>query len=228
MKYGRIVVIGGSSGIGLATSEYLNDRCADLITVSRRPSPFGKWIKADITNLSDIQELVKSIGPNQVDGLLYLGGTWETDAFTEKYSFESCADKDLQNVLDVNLLGPMRIIQALLPNLRLANNPKIIITGAAIAGLSLTGGKEVANTSSMIGLRGLIIALRETLKEDRIGITLLKPGYIATPEVLEDFKATGTSEEYAIPFDDLFAVMEAILNLSNRTNINEIEIPTMS
>ena len=227
MKYRRIVIIGGSSGIGLATSEFLSDKTEELITVSRRPSPFGKWIKTDITNPEDIQNLIKEIGLKPIDGLLYLGGTWETNAFTDHYTFEDCSDEDLQNVLNVNLLGPIRLIQAMLPNLRLADNSRIVITGAAIADLSLTGGKEVANTSSMVGLRGLVLALRENLKEDRIGITLLKPGYIATPEVLQDFENNGTSEDYAIPMTDIFKIIESILSLSSRTNINEMEIPSM-
>ncbi len=227
MKYGRILIVGGSSGIGLATSEYLKDKCAELITVSRRPAPFGKWIKTDITKPVELQYLINEIGKKPIDGLLYLGGTWEANAFTNQYSFEACSDDDLQNVLNVNLLGPMRLIQALLPNLRSAETPKIIITGAAIAGLSLTGGKEVSNTSSMIGLRGLVLALRETLKKDKIGITLLKPGYIGTPEVLQDFKSTNTPIEYAIPLNDIFTIIESIFRLSNRTNINEMEVPSM-
>ena len=227
MKYGRILIFGGSSGVGLETAEYLKDNCEELITVSRRPSPVGQWIKTDLTNPDEIANLVKQLYKKPIDGLLYLGGTWEKHAFTEEYSFENSSNAELENVLNVNLLAPIRVIQALIPNLRLAKNPKIIVTGAAIAGLSLGGGKEVANTSSMIGLRGMVLALRENLKEDRIGITLLKPGYIATSEVLEDFKRSGTSEDYAIPIHDLMRVIETILNLSNRTNINEIEIPTM-
>ena len=227
MKYGRIIIFGGSSGIGLATAEYLSDKCEELTTLSRRKSPFGKWIETDITKLSDIENAVEKIGNKKIDGLLYLGGTWEKHAFTDKYSFESSSDDDLQNVLDVNLLGPMRLIQKLLPNLRLSQNAKIIITGAAIADLSLGGGKEVANTSSMIGLKGLVLALRENLKEDRIGVTLLKPGYIATPEVIQGFEESNTPMDYASPLSDVLIVIETILKLSNRTNINELEMPTM-
>ncbi|MEM9675883.1 MAG: SDR family NAD(P)-dependent oxidoreductase, partial [Bacteroidota bacterium] len=119
MNYGRIIIIGGSSGIGLAASEYLKDKCKELITLSRRPSPFGKWIKTDITNPIEIKNFIQEIGQKPIDGLLYLGGTWETNAFTDQYSFEECSDNDLRNVLSVNLLGPMRLIQAVLPNLRI-------------------------------------------------------------------------------------------------------------
>lgn len=227
MQYGRIIIFGGSSGIGLAASQYLEPKCKELITVSRRPAPYGRWIKTDLSQPSEIATLAKVLEGKPVDALLYLGGTWETHAFTPDYAFDTCTDEDLENVLNVNLLAPIRVTQAFLPHLRASENARIIVTGAAIAGLSLGGGKEVANTASMIGLQGMIIGLRQNLQADRIGVTLLKPGYVATPEVLADFKATGTSEDYAIPMQDLLAVIETVLNLSNRTNINEIEIPTM-
>ena len=227
MQYGRIIIFGGSSGIGLAASQFLEPRCEELITVSRRPAPHGRWIKTDLSQPSEIAALAQALEGKAVDALLYLGGTWETDAFTLAYDFSTCSDKDLENVLNINLLAPIRVTQAFLPHLKAAVNARIIVTGAAIAGLSLGGGKEVANTASMIGLQGMIIGLRQNLQADRIGVTLLKPGYVATSEVLEDFKATGISEDYAIPLQDLMAVIETVLNLSNRTNINEIEIPTM-
>ena len=50
MKYGRVVLFGASSGIGLVVSEYLSDKCKDLITISRRHAPHGRWIKADLTD----------------------------------------------------------------------------------------------------------------------------------------------------------------------------------
>ena len=227
MKYGNIIVVGGSSGIGLEYARFIEHQCEELITISRRPSPNGKWIKTDITKPKDIQNLVKEIGQKPIDGLLYLGGTWETNAFTNEYSFENCTDRDFENVMAVNLLGPIRLIQALMPNLKKAVNPRIVVTGAAIAGLSLGGGKEVANTASMLGLRGMVLGLRHTLRDYKIGVTLLKPGYVATPEVLQDFKESGISDDHAIPLSDLFEIIESIFRLSPRTNINEIEIPTM-
>ena len=121
----------------------------------------------------------------------------------------------------------MRLIQKLLPNLRKSANAKIIVIGAAIGGLNLYPGKEVSNTSSKFGLRGLVFSLRQWLKNDRIGITLINPGNVATPEVLGDLEGTGLDETHAIPFSDLFALIEYLLQLSNRTNITEIDMPTM-
>jgi short-subunit dehydrogenase len=224
MKYGRVVLFGASSGIGLAVSEYLSDKCKDLITISRRQAPHGRWIKADLTNNNEIESLINQIKELPIDTILYLGGTWEKNAFTEEYNFEKSNDFDTENVLGVNLLAPIKIIQKLLPNLRKSNNAKIIIIGAAIGGLTIQKSKEVANTASKFGLRGVIYSLRQLLSKDKIGITLINPGNIATPEVLNDLDQDETK---AIPLNDFFSIIECVMALSNRTNINEIEVPNM-
>ena len=140
---------------------------------------------------------------------------------------ETCSDEDNENVLNVNLLAPIRVIQQLLPNLKKSNNAKIVIIGAAVGGLNLSKSLEVSNTSSKFGLRGLVFSLRQTLNKDSIGITLINPGNVATEEVLNDLKNEGKDETYAIPLADLFNVIETVMNLSNRANINEIDIPNM-
>jgi 3-oxoacyl-[acyl-carrier protein] reductase len=224
MKYGRVILFGASNGIGLAVAEYLLDKCQDLISVSRRPAPYGRWIKTDITDNNEIESLTQQIKELPIDTLLYLGGTWEKGAFTDKYNFEKSTDFDTENVISVNLQAPIKIVQRLLPNLRKSNNAKIIIIGAAIGGLTIQKSKEVANTASKFGLRGVVYSLRQLLSKDKIGITLINPGNIATPEVLNDLEQDETK---AIPFSDLFSIIECVMTLSNRTNINEIELPNM-
>lgn len=159
--------------------------------------------------------------------MLYLGGTWERDAFTKNYSFETCSDEDLENVLNVNLLAPIRVIQSLLPNLKASKNAKIIVMGAAVGGLNAYPSREVANTASKFGLRGVVFSLRETLKQYGIGVTLINPGNVSTPEVLSDLNSVGKDESYAIPLAELLYVIECVLSLSSHANVSEIDIPSM-
>ena len=156
-----------------------------------------------------------------------MGGTWETKAFTQEYSFEKCSDEDIENVIAVNLLAPIRLVKSLLPALRQANNPKVIFMGA-LSGLDNFPSREVANTASKFGLRGVVHALREELRQDRIAVTIINPGNIATPEVLNDLKEVRQPESNAIPLSDLLSVIDCILSLSRSTCIKEIQIPAMS
>ena len=156
-----------------------------------------------------------------------MGGTWETKAFTREYSFEKCSDEDIENVIAVNLLAPIQLVKSLLPALRQAQNPKIIFMGA-LSGLDNFPAPEVANSASKFGLRGVVHALREELRKDRIAVTIINPGNIATPEVLDDLKQAGQPETNAIPLSDLLNVIDCVLSLSRSTCLKEIQIPAMN
>ncbi|MDJ0743797.1 MAG: SDR family oxidoreductase [Xenococcaceae cyanobacterium MO_167.B27] len=226
-QFQKVVVVGASRGVGAAVAEHIMPRTTELITVSRSPSSIGNWVKADISNKAGIETVNRAVGNSPLDALLYMGGTWETEAFSSEYSFENCSDEDIVNVIAVNLLAPIRLVKSLLPVLRQATNPKIIFMGA-LSGLDNFPAREVANSASKFGLRGVVHSLREELRKDRIAVTIINPGNIGTPEVLDDLKQAGQPETNAIPLSDLMNVIDCVLSLSRSTCIKEISIPAMS
>lgn len=226
-SFNKIVVVGASRGVGAAVAEHLMPKTTELITVSRTVSSFGNWIQADVSTKAGIKTVKKAVDDSPLDALLYMGGTWETKAFTREYSFEQCSDEDIANVIAVNLLAPIRLVKSLLPSLRKAANSKIIFMGA-LSGLDNFPAREVANSASKFGLRGVVHSLREELRQDRIAVTIINPGNIATPEVLNDLRQAGQPETNAIPLSDLLSIIDCILSLSNSTCIKEIQLPAMS
>jgi hypothetical protein len=58
-------------------------------------------------------------------------------------------------------------------------------------------------------------------------VTLINPGNVATEEVINDLETMGLDDSHAIPMNDLIQILEMILQLSNRSNINEIDLPSM-
>ncbi|MEM9246437.1 MAG: SDR family oxidoreductase [Cyanobacteria bacterium P01_F01_bin.153] len=222
----NFVVVGASRGIGAAVAEHLAEQGHQLITVSRSPSTMGRWIKADISTRKGIEAVHSAVDKAVVDGLLYMGGTWETGAFTRDYSFENCSDREMETVIGVNLLAPIRLVQALLPNLRQSTNPKIVFMGS-LSGLDNFSGREVANAASKFGLRGVVHALREELRPDNIAVSIINPGNVGTPEVLGDLKEAGKTGDSVIPLPDLLKVLDCILSVSRSTCIKEVQIPAM-
>jgi NAD(P)-dependent dehydrogenase (short-subunit alcohol dehydrogenase family) len=118
MTFKTILVAGASRGIGLAVAKHLASQSDRLLSVSRSAAPIGEWIQADLSNLAGIETVAAAIGSDRLDALLYMGGTWETHAFTSQYRFEACSDADIANVIAVNLVAPIRLVKALLPALR--------------------------------------------------------------------------------------------------------------
>jgi len=206
MLFKTILVAGASRGIGLAVAEHLVSRCDRLLSVSRTAAPIGEWIQADLSELAGVETVANTIVDDPLDALLYMGGMWETHAFTNQYSFEDCSDTDIAQVIAVNLVAPIRLVKALLPALCRSNNPKIIFMGA-LSGRDNFPGREVANSASKFGLRGVVHSLREELRSQRIGVTIINPGNVGTPEVLADLASSaGLSGGEAIPLTDLLKI----------------------
>lgn len=226
MSFKRVLVAGASRGIGLAVADHMVDQCDRLLAVSRTAAPVGEWVQADLSDLTGIETVVNAVGDDVLDALLYMGGTWETHAFTPQYRFETCSDEDIVRVIAVNLVAPILLVKALLPALRRSDNPKIIFMGA-LSGRDNFPGREVANSASKFGLRGVVHSLREELRSQQIGVTVINPGNVGTPEVLADLAAANLAGGEAIPLSDLLAVIDCILSLSRATCIKEIDVPAM-
>lgn len=226
MSFKSILVAGASRGIGLAVAEHLISQCDRLLAVSRTAAPVGEWVQADLSDLAGIETVVNAIEDDALDALLYMGGTWETHAFTPQYRFEACSDEDIIRVIAVNLVAPIRLVKALLPALRRSDNPKIIFMGA-LSGRDNFPAREVANSASKFGLRGVVHSLREELRSQQIGVTVINPGNVGTPEVLADLAAAHLTGGEAIPLSDLLSIVDCILSLSRATCIKEIDLPAM-
>jgi 3-oxoacyl-[acyl-carrier protein] reductase len=226
MQFDTVLVAGASRGIGLAVAEHLAPSTQRLLSVSRSPAAHGEWVEADLSSLVGVERVMNTVGEAKLDALLYTGGTWETHAFTSEYDFEKCSDYDIVNVITVNLIAPIRLVKALLPALRRSHNPKIIFMGS-LSGRDNFSGREVANSASKFGLRGVVHSLREELRSQQIGVTVINPGNVGTPEVLADLAASGLQRGDAIPLSDLMVIIDCVLSLSRSTCVKEMDVPAM-
>jgi NAD(P)-dependent dehydrogenase (short-subunit alcohol dehydrogenase family) len=217
----HILVAGGSRGIGLGIAARLVGVAARLWCVSRSHSPHGEWIPADLATGEGVASVAERLNGERLDALLYLGGTWERDAFTAAYRFERGDRAEMERVLAVNLLAPVHLVHALLPALRRAPAPRVLFVGS-LSGLDNAASREVANSASKFGLRGAAQALRRWLLW--LAVTVLNPGNIATPEVEADIAAGRFAPQVPIPMNDLAAAIGFALSLSSAFVATEINL----
>lgn len=219
----RILIVGGSRGIGAVAAAHLAARGHDLLCVSRTPSLHGTWVAADVTTDDGLDRVVVAVGTRPLDALLYLGGTWENGAFTDAYRFVASPREETRRVIEVNLVAPILLTQMLLPALSLGTNPRVLLMGA-LSGRDGSATPEVANTASKFGLRGAAQAMALSLRPHAVGVTVINPGNVATPEVLDDIAAGRSSPQRPIPMSDLLATLELVLALSSATVPAEIDL----
>jgi NAD(P)-dependent dehydrogenase (short-subunit alcohol dehydrogenase family) len=220
----NILITGASRGLGDAFSRGLGQPGDTLWLVSRNPCASLQlqdgvtrhWIEADLSSPGVHQQIASRLGA--LDVVIHNAGIWETGAFSSDYRFENVSEAETRNVLEVNLIAPILLTQALLPKLRTSSNPKIILIGS-INGLENTAMPEVAYSASKFGLRGLAHALREHLRHERIAVTVVNPGSIAWEAAL--------SRDDLIPPTDIVRLVRAVLETSGRTVVKEIDLPAM-
>ena len=221
----NILITGASRGLGDAFSRGLGRAGDSLWLVSRHTCPSFKlkddvtrhWIEADLSS-AGVHQLIAASLPPVLDVVIHNAGIWESTAFSSRYNFEQISETETRAVLEVNLIAPILLTQALLPKLRGSSNPKIVLIGS-INGLENASMPEVAYSASKFGLRGVAHALREHLRSEQIGVTVLNPGSIAWDGNLE-------REDLILPAD-IVRLVRAVLETSRRTVVKEIDLPAM-
>lgn len=203
------VIVGASRGIGAAVAQHFVDKGDWVISVCRSAPVAGEWVKADVSIPAGIEAIAHAVGDAPVDGLLYMGGVWENNAFTEQYDFLKSSDEETRYVLSVNAIAPIEITRKLVDNLSKAKNPRAIFIGS-LSGLEHRASIEVANTASKFALRGAIQSLRLALRDRNIGFSVINPGNVATAEVLTDIQEGLFPPQEAIPLGDLVSCIDWI------------------
>ena len=217
------VLIGASRGIGGAAAQHFASKGAEILSVSRSPATAGTWIEADVGTDQGIDRIVEAVGDRTLDGLLFLGGAWEKGAFTEAYDFVSSPKDEVRSLISINLIAPILLARALAQNLAKAKNPRIILNGA-LSGLPNAATPEVANTATKFGMQGVAQSLNMSLRPYGVGATVVNPGNVATPEVMEDIAEGRFGNQVPIPIEDVLHTYEYILSLSASTVPVEINL----
>jgi NAD(P)-dependent dehydrogenase (short-subunit alcohol dehydrogenase family) len=98
-------------------------------------------------------------------------------------TFEHASDADLRIVreaLETNLLGAWRTTLALLPLLRRSEHPRIVNVSSGAGQLTGMGGGVPAYRVSKAGLNALTRMLAAELRDERILVNAVCPGWVAT------------------------------------------------
>ncbi|EJD6670266.1 SDR family oxidoreductase [Providencia rettgeri] len=226
------LIYGVSKGLGKALVEGIPTNEELVYGVSRSKPPFEQsnftWLPADLNDSQSANIIKDKVKEQPINTLIYNVGIWENLAFSDDYQFETTDDFELLNIIQTNISACLLNLKMLLPNLRSAENSKIILIGSTW-GLDNHNGKEVAFSATKYALRGIVQSLRETLREDKIGISIINLGYLATeyPLSVPVAEVIEKSHGQLIPLQDVVNAVRFILSTSNATCVKEITIPAM-
>lgn len=170
----RVLVTGGSQGIGLGIAKNFSDAGAEvLITGTRERSQDYEqdlsrftYVRARLGMSEDRAALVAAA--DEIDVLVNNAGHGRTD----EYTMAGYAD-----VIDVNLNAAVELCYAFHPVLR-ARGGTIVNLGSCASFIAI--GHAPAYTASKAGLMGFTRAVADQWARDGIRVNLVAPGFIET------------------------------------------------
>ena len=232
------LVVGGSAGIGLATARLLAAEGASVTIASRdaarlqeaaagigrdvSTSPGGSaevaWFPVDVTADDAEARLAARYGGGKGLDILIV-----TVGGSIRGRFDSFGDDAWHDNYNMNVIGPVRTVRALLPNLETGRSPAIVLLGAA--GAKMPYVNQVVSNVHKAGLLALVKTLSHELAGKGIRVNAISPGRtltrlwldradrmaaeqgIAPGEVIEEFAAEVPLGRFAEPDEIAQAVV---------------------
>lgn len=183
---GKVVVImGASSGIGEATTKKLANEGAKLVIAARREDRLKalvetlsnaeiSYLVADVTNKEEVQAVVDLAVEKygRVDVLYNNAGVMPTAPLSETRFDE------WRQMLDINIMGVLYGIAAVLPIMRKQQSGQIIATDSVAGHVVYPGSAVYCGTK--FAVRAIMEGLRQEERENNIRSTIISPGLVDT------------------------------------------------
>lgn len=180
-----IIIMGASSGIGEATTTLLAEHGAKLIIAARReerlkalkeslPEATIDYLQTDVRNIEDVQKVadfaLEKYG--RIDVLYNNAGIMPTGALSENRR------EEWQQMLDINIMGVLNGISAVLPTMIKQKSGHIISTDSVAGHVVYPDSAVYCGTK--FAVRAIMEGLRQEQRLNNIKSTIISPGAVAT------------------------------------------------
>jgi 3-oxoacyl-[acyl-carrier protein] reductase len=164
------LLIGGNTGIGLATAKLLLHRGDQVLAAARTPGPLAELgISVQAFEATEPTALVL---PAVIDSLVYFPGTISLKPFHRLTAADFLRD------FQVNVLGAIHAIQAALPSLKAAESPSIVLFSTVAVAQGMPFHASIAAAKG--ALEGLTRSLAAEFAP-KIRVNAIAPSLTDTP-----------------------------------------------
>jgi NAD(P)-dependent dehydrogenase (short-subunit alcohol dehydrogenase family) len=178
-----VLITGANRGIGLEYARQFAARGYTVIGTVRDPAD-AKELSAvadrveqlDVTDAASVAALAQRLKGVPIDILVNNAGMFDRrDVTVDKVDFEM-----MEQTLAVNALGPLRVTQALMPNLRAGKRRTIVNMSSQLGSIGQSSGRWYAYRTSKAALNQITKTLGAELASEGFISVALHPGWVRT------------------------------------------------
>ncbi|MEM6445649.1 MAG: SDR family oxidoreductase [Cyanobacteria bacterium P01_D01_bin.123] len=172
-------VTGANGGIGLEYCRQLVQRGDEAIAICRSASDELKSLDVrietgvDVTSDCEVAELATRLSDTAIDVLINNAG------ILERVTLDNLDFESIRRQFEINAIGPLRVTQALLPNLK-AGSKLVLMTSRMGSIEDNTSGSSYGYRMSKVALSMAGKSLAHDLKSRGIAVAILHPGLVST------------------------------------------------
>lgn len=199
-----IIITGTSTGIGFALAEFFGKKGHRVFGLSRKnvESQYFKTIRTDITDNLQVKHAISEIlkSEKKIDILINNAGMGMVGAV------EDSTKEDILKLFNLNLVGAVQMMTAVLPAMREQQSGKIINISSigSEMGLPFRGFYSASKSA----LDKVTEAIRYEVSPWNIDVCTLHLGDIKT-KIAENRVKTKVSEPYQKTFEKVYSIMNA-------------------
>lgn len=195
---GKVILLTGANrGIGLTTALELLERGAIVVAGMRRPEkgpklPGGATIvELEMTSAPSCESFVQRAlaQHGRIDGLINNAAI----LLGRRAPISELKEEDLRQAVEVNLIGPFRLCQLVIPHMLARGHGRIVNVSSGLGAISDMGRGSASYRLTKLALNGLTRILSAELGEESgVKINSICPGWVKT-----DMGAEGAVREPA-------------------------------
>ncbi|MEY4540536.1 MAG: hypothetical protein RLZZ306_2293 [Bacteroidota bacterium] len=168
----NILIVGASSGIGLETAKSLLSKGFNIFSASRT-KPDLEGITHFNWDAQNPDATIFGTLPEEIHGVVYCPGTINLKPF------HRLSQDDFKNDFQINVLGAVSVLQALLPKLKKADGASIVLFSTVAAKIGM--GFHASVSASKGAIEGLTLSLAAELSSNKIRVNCVAPSLTDTP-----------------------------------------------
>ena len=225
MQGKRVVVTGGTTGIGRAIVRSLASQGARVVTLGRDENALKDALDAMADLPGEVHGIAADLATREGVERLFaeadaqMGGldALVSNAALGAEPIDEMADDDWRYVVEVNLVAAMAATRAALA--RLGKGGQIVIVGSISAEIHAPG--ESVYSATKAGLQGFAETLRKEVEERGLRVALVEPGTTGSDmqEATDDEQREEIAKARMLRAEDVAEAVDFILSRPSRVDV---------